>query len=278
MNELQLSEEALGQGKMLLNRIKRLKANDEKLAQALFGELDADCFGEAYYTVKHFDQNMRSCVYFIKNEYNGLIKIGQTKNLPRRLHQIGSWFYQCGLEPRLKIVMLHLTFPRFLNQLEVYYHRRFSQCRRYGEWFAVDEKELTSIDNFGDGFDFINDTLVCFEEYECLSLKRDSARYDLGLYLDEVIKDVLANRLFKQIGGIREDCWLSGFRSNNTLSLLRDFQKKNVCVRVIGSKNIHTIGRADSTPISFCELKREKFFDDYGYWEQVVNQGEVVVA
>ncbi|MEN6488795.1 MAG: GIY-YIG nuclease family protein, partial [Smithella sp.] len=135
-------------GNRLYKSLDRQRIRDEALAEDLFGNLDDEAFGEVYNTVLNADRNMRACVYFIKNEYNGFIKIGQTRNLPKRMKEIKSWFLQCGMEPKIKVVAAFITFPQFLNKMEAYYHKFFKERRGYGEWFQIDEAEITDINNF----------------------------------------------------------------------------------------------------------------------------------
>lgn len=273
MNALNLNESQKAIEKMI-KILETFKNSDEEIARKLFGNLDDAAFGEVYNTVCNFDQPMRSCVYFIKNEYNGLIKIGKTEDFPRRLQQIKSWFYQCGLDPKLKVVMIHATFPKFLTQLEGYYHKQFKDKRKYGEWFEVNENLLTDWNNFGDGFVSINETLVCFEEYENLTLKKDQIKYGLDFYLDQ-IKDIEVKAYFKNILGIPNTLETVIFKhNNNTQFLLHEIIKKDACVMALNGPSFIKIGRIDAEPVSFSELKRSKFYDDYSYWEHLLTVQE----
>lgn len=75
-----------------------------------------------------------ACVYFLKNETNGLVKIGTTTNLKTRKyaleHQVGS-----PLE-------LIASVPGDRN-LEQTIHKAFGDIRQFGEWF-LDASHLRS--------------------------------------------------------------------------------------------------------------------------------------
>lgn len=266
-----------------IESLKRMIKTDQETIDRVFGSLDDVCFGEVFNTAQHIDREMRACVYFIRNEYNGMIKIGKTKNLSRRIQQIGAHFMQCGLEPKLKIVMLHLTFPRFITKLENYYHTRFKNNRKYGEWFNVDAKKLTDVDNFGDGFEFMgNDgTLVCFEEYEQLAIEKGTTKiclkHDADFYMDYLkfdpaIKLCVHECLHETHNNQKPQLMFEVLKKyNNSLSALYLLRDKQLCVQTLSDIGFLRVGCVNAEPISFSELKRNKFYEDYSYWENLIN-------
>lgn len=80
------------------------------------------------------------CVYFIKNKYTGLIKIGQTSDILKRIATLQSLFKSYfGVEDALKITGLICTFSQKQNKLEHEIHNELKQYRCYGEWFNISQ-------------------------------------------------------------------------------------------------------------------------------------------
>lgn len=104
-----------------------------------------------------------SVVYFIRNEYNGLLKIGKTNDLKKRISQLQGCFTLLGMECD-KLVLEAISYCPFginASKVETYYHHLFSKNRRIGEWFDVDYDTLFSsliID------DIVNGVLVTVED------------------------------------------------------------------------------------------------------------------
>lgn len=272
-DESMTQEEAKKMVWKIINCIKDIKYDHEQIAKKLFNNLNDESFGEVYYTVDCIDKKMRSCVYFIKNEYNGLIKIGKTEDFNKRIKQIKSWFLQCGLEPKIKIIMLHTTFPSFLSKLESYYHKQYKKHRKYGEWFDISEEELTSIDNFGDGFDFVENVLICFEEYENLSLKKSGTSFELISYVNNLVDDyILRNYIRKQLNYDSQNFIdVIGSKKNNVNEAVINIINKQANVSVFNNGKFYSIGIKDVEPISFSQLKINKFYEDYNYWNDLIN-------
>lgn len=87
-----------------------------------------------------------SVVYFIRNEYNGLLKIGKTNNLYRRIKEIESCFNFLGLDTQKLIVEAISYCPYGMNngKVETYYHNLFKEKRGNGEWFDISYEELVN--------------------------------------------------------------------------------------------------------------------------------------
>lgn len=77
------------------------------------------------------------CVYLIRNEDNGLLKIGYTNNLERRLKQIRKSFEFSGIKPNLTVE--HVFEHDSYIELESYLHREFKEFRFQNEWFSIDD-------------------------------------------------------------------------------------------------------------------------------------------
>ena len=86
-------------------------------------------------------------VYFLRNEYSGLLKIGVTKDIVQRIKQLKSNFTTLGLKQD-KLFIEHLCIiPPFINHFSVekYYHNLFSDYKSIGEWFDIDQEILRNV-------------------------------------------------------------------------------------------------------------------------------------
>ena len=82
--------------------------------------------------------NKESCVYFIRNTLNGLVKIGRTTSIPRRLQTLQTAVGDSKLIVENKI----LVTPNRAKTLEKNIHLIFEKQRRSGEWFDVNSKSI----------------------------------------------------------------------------------------------------------------------------------------
>ena len=79
-------------------------------------------------------------IYFLRNASTGLIKIGYTTKLEKRIKSITSGFVSNGLaSPKLELVALLFSHKENLHRLEKYWHNKFKKNRTNGEWFNIDE-------------------------------------------------------------------------------------------------------------------------------------------
>lgn len=72
--------------------------------------------------------------YFVQREITGLVKIGNTLNMPTRLRAL-----QCGSPDILRV----LRTVRGNRESE--FHERFSHLRMHGEWFKASSELLEFI-------------------------------------------------------------------------------------------------------------------------------------
>lgn len=79
---------------------------------------------------------MKNYVYFIKNEKNGLIKIGQSKHPRKRVRQVAR-----DVDGDLRI----LATIEDHTPLELELHQKFHDCREHGEWFRPEPELLAYI-------------------------------------------------------------------------------------------------------------------------------------
>lgn len=77
-------------------------------------------------------------IYFLRNPENGLIKIGRTTNLKKRIRQIEL------MENTALILLRTMTGEK---ELEIALHRKFQEMRVSGEWFKPGEELLNFIRN-----------------------------------------------------------------------------------------------------------------------------------
>lgn len=254
--------------KETISKLESTMLREQELAKMLFGHLDDQSYGETFNTFCRYSEKMRSCVYFLRNEYNGMIKIGKTDNLPRRLQQIDNNFLQCGLLPKSKIIMLHLTFPKFVNKLERFYHDHYKEHRRYGEWFEISTEDVLNPSEYSDAYIIMHDALIYFEETENLTMKKPSLKFNYKEYAATRLGPLYCNVLFNVKP---PDIALKTILTpNSVLVLLDKIREHDICVRAFGEKRISHVGNPDKTPISFADLKRDKFFNDYAYWEAII--------
>lgn len=78
-----------------------------------------------------------SSVYFVTCENSGLIKIGHTKNLKKRLGSL-----QIGSASKLSLI----TATTFRPELEKFIHKHLESEHVRGEWFNPSEKTLSVIE------------------------------------------------------------------------------------------------------------------------------------
>lgn len=92
------------------------------------------------------------CTYLIKSD-NGLYKIGQTGNMTNRLVHLRVEYHGEALE----VIDICETAGHY--KFEQYLHKKYKDSRVYGEWFNLDEGQISEIktlfknvSNFGVSF------------------------------------------------------------------------------------------------------------------------------
>lgn len=157
-----------------------------------------------------------SIVYFIRNKYNGLLKIGKTNDLQRRINEIERCFNFLGLDTNELAVEAISYCPYGMNngKVETYYHNLFKEKRKIGEWFDVSYDELLN-SLFVDYI--INGVLVTVEDtYDFPNgvKKLKLAENDYKLLKKEVTNE-LKEKVSKQLGILNTDIYNIFNRSNN---------------------------------------------------------------
>lgn len=85
-------------------------------------------------------------VYFFRRDSDGLVKIGHTGCLRRRLVPLRREF-----GPGEVVHLMHAKCCdwKATARLETLLHRRFAAKRVHGEWFRLDEADLIRVKRFG---------------------------------------------------------------------------------------------------------------------------------
>ena len=167
-------------------------------------------------------EHKTSVVYFIRNKYNGLLKIGKTNDLQRRINEIESCFNFLGLDTNELAVEAISYCPYGMNndKVETYYHNLFKEKRKIGEWFDVSYDELLN-SLFVDYI--INGVLVTVEDtYDFPNgvKKLKLAENDYKLLKKEVTNE-LKEKISKQLGILNTDIY-NIFNRNNNITYSED--------------------------------------------------------
>ena len=168
------------------------------------------------------NEHKTSVVYFIRNKYNGLLKIGKTNNLQRRINEIENCFNFLGLDTNELAVEAISYCPYGMNngKVETYYHNLFKEKRKIGEWFDVSYDELLN-SLFVDYI--INGVLVTVEDtYDFPNgvKKLKLAENDYKLLKKEVTNE-LKEKVSKQLGILNTDI-SNIFNRNNNITYSED--------------------------------------------------------
>ena len=168
------------------------------------------------------NEHKTSVVYFIRNKYNGLLKIGKTNDLQRRINEIENCFNFLGLDTNELVVEAISYCPYGMNngKVETYYHNLFKEKRKIGEWFDVSYDELLN-SLFVDYI--INGVLVTVEDtYDFPNgvKKLKLAENDYKLLKKEVTNE-LKEKVSKQLGILNTDI-SNIFNRNNNITYSED--------------------------------------------------------
>jgi len=256
---------------LLSEQVLKIKDIQAKELIRIFADVSDEIIGHIYESAISYNEEMKSCVYFIKNEYTGLIKIGCTDNLVRRMKELKSLFSLLAMNGnKLKIVGLAVTFPRYGNKLEKQFHYLFNEYRVCGEWFDIKNKVIEEfLLEYANNAMIINDVPVNFDDNESRFFKPISKSYELSL------EDI----------GIEQNLFCINQFLNSVLS------KQNQLMKIVESINKNQTGFCyeyyhktqslcrtgtsfDGKSITFEEIKKNKFSPEY--WGNIINQTQVV--
>lgn len=159
---------------------KKVKEDNTKImVDFLLGYMDMKCINRFYKIYEIHSSKTISCIYFIKNNETGYIKIGKTKDLHRRIADIDSLCKNhIGGETSLKRVVL--CSESELAKAENDLHKHYDKYKIRGEWYDVDNIEYDDM-YFCDGDQIItinnNDVYVDFS-YEDIDYDLRSELYN----------------------------------------------------------------------------------------------------
>jgi len=240
-----------------------VKKKREECLEKLFSNIPDECMNSICATAEQFDKPMLGGVYFIKNEYNDMIKIGYANNIKERFDQLKGSFSHLGMEPRLRLIGIVLTFKKYMGPMESYFHKAFSDHRVIGEWFKVSVEDVQSeIFPITDQFGIVNDVFIDYTDYEYMYFKKIPRSYVVS---DKEIKAISKINAFTNNFSPFD---ILGRKDNEPSTVLGVVEENKVgfhdlhyccsdtdvtCER-IGIKHLET----DQT-FNFQELKRHKF-------------------
>jgi hypothetical protein len=124
-----VNEEAFGLLKEISENAKTFK--NRKMACILLRRF----FSTRSKGIKAGESKVIGYVYFIRHQKSGLIKIGRTKNLERRIS-----IFTKRLQSPIKLV--HSIQTLNYEKIELAFHRYFDAKRKMGEWFALVEADV----------------------------------------------------------------------------------------------------------------------------------------
>jgi len=246
-----------------------LKAEKVQYLKQLFNDLSEKEIGELYACSKVYNQPLTSCVYFIQNEYTGLIKIGQTSDLIERIKQLKACFTLLGMaQSKLRLIGLIATFPQYSGKYEKVIHEVFADKRIIGEWFDISEDDVYREIFFdaSDNFAIISGVPIDYGEFEFGFYKSIPKDYELN-YADFGLRSVEINDWFGYLNVISP-------RTNKLSDLINFIHKNKVgfCSFRFENDGLHRVGISydKQDPISFSDIKKHKF--DASYWRNIIKQ------
>jgi hypothetical protein len=279
--DMQKVEEANLKIKNIRHEIDVLVKCEEEELEENFNDLSKEQLGEIITVSNNFNNDMKACVYFVRNKLNGLIKIGKTTNFKNRLAEIKQNFKFCGMDEDLETLFLHVTFPEHLAFMEKYYHNYFSEYNYKGEWFKIPKNLLLDWEKclkfFNMGFyKTLNNgkTLVT-----CCNIESNSYenKYKIGFEIDPL--EFLYKRFGRKIVSEMYSCnvfnRMPGLFTKNPLLTAYDL----ICQGKVafqyevfreGEKWYKLLRNNDNIlPITYEQFKKSKI--DYDYFEEIIS-------
>lgn len=103
-----------------------------------------NCDSKSKYShCKKNNEKINSYIYFIKDYKRGLIKIGKTTDLKKRMYSIRGSLITSGINVScIKLVGLYPVIKEDLHFVESEIHFIFKDKRKYGEWFDISETDI----------------------------------------------------------------------------------------------------------------------------------------
>jgi len=173
-----------------------------------------------------------SVVYFIRNNINGLLKIGKANDLSKRIHEIENNFIFCGYDKPILTLefMAYCGFGINPLKVETYYHNAFKDRKRNGEWFDISYDEIINsgyfiIDDFYNGVGVSIEDLCDYDNMDKYSFLENN-KVNLENY---IIKKVISNMNHERyIKTIKDFENFIEKRNKYNLSIINDIDKETI--------------------------------------------------
>lgn len=217
-----------------------LKANLQKYYEDSFGKIDDDDMRSLRVLNKMFRDKNFGFIYFLKNNDNGMTKIGYTSNLPKRMSEIKSVFNNyLGSDVNLSLELLNFTHKSLLKDLENDLHMKLVDKRKFGEWFDLSDCDfikdaiMNSIYHERiDGVDIIIDDSMELHLYENFSPSFNLNDSDVIMFynLESIYKGVMEKYLINEVSYIYDTILNMKCNINDDfigIFKLENFNKKN---------------------------------------------------
>lgn len=141
-----------------------------------------------------------NCVYFIRNKYTNLVKIGSTTDIIRRFNELNSLYKNyLGVDDSLKIeFLLYIPYNIKPSVYEKQIHKELKKHRKFGEWFDIGYDDIF--------YKYCNDTYefysgICVAPVDVLDIEKDICdqyTFDTSKNTDEFsIRKMVVNNCFK---------------------------------------------------------------------------------
>lgn len=231
MNELKVINEQVGV-EDIINEFKQLCSNYIAIYDCLskLGDDKLNKMNKAYQTLinKEFP-----CVYFIRNKYSNLVKIGSSKDPFRRLNELNSMcLNHFGMENALTLEgvvyvpsMKHVKYEKML-------HDCYKENNKHGEWFDLSKESIEN--DFFPASGMINGVFV---DSMCEEIMND------GFALVKFDREV-------DIYNIKHKLFNKTFKTNVLLRTSKEYN--DMLLRICNDLNIKSIINKDIITETFC--------------------------
>ncbi|MFU0783688.1 MAG: hypothetical protein ACFWT2_11610 [Thermoanaerobacterium thermosaccharolyticum] len=275
------NQEEIELKKILQDVILKQKLKRENYLKETFTNIPEKYLSEIYATAICYDKPMTSCIYFIRNNYNGRIKIGSTQNIIKRFKELNRIFESIGLHANLEIIALYLTFDIFRLNLEKTFQKDFQEFQYKNEWYDITaeqvQKYFTEATN---EYDYINNVILDYSENEYLfweHIKKDFSILETEIKLE--IKKIMYEKNLINYNITDIFAQLMNEKAKNPLyQIARNVAKYKTGFGVkhyeIRENKIWNIIIGISNPnsneiLNFQDLKRYKY--NRNYWQEILS-------
>lgn len=114
-------------------------------------------------------------VYFVQEHMNGTFKIGKTKHIEKRMNVF-------GVKLPFKNELIYLIKTGNHHQTEIAFHKHFSHKRLEGEWFNLNQDDITWVKKQK----YTNEIFTSIHTKPLNNLKRDSDTGEVSLTTKQI--------------------------------------------------------------------------------------------